>query len=150
MNGVYAVYENQFKIGVAGRDSTAEQMLAIADMETFSVSIDNAREEWTPMETEGWARGLVTGKKMTISLTGKRHIGDPGNDYVAGLLMKKGRDVKSVLDWTFPDGTVAHIPVDISVTNCGTGDSTGVGPLEFECASDGKPTVDLPEDAAEE
>ena len=144
MSGVYAVYKNQFKIGTAGRNSTAEQMVPIADMESFSVSVDNGREEWTPMETEGWARGLITGKKMTISLNGKRHIGDAGNDYVAGLLMASGQDAKSVLEWTFPDSTVVKIPVDISVTNCGTGDSTGVGPLEFECNSDGKPDVTLP------
>lgn len=149
MSGVYAVYENQFKIGIAGRSSTEEQMVSIADLESFSVSIDNTREEWTPMEAEGWGRGLVTGKKMTISLTGKRHRGDVGNDYIAGLLMKKGHDVKSVLIWNFPDGTVAKIPVDILVTNCGTGDSTNVGPLEFECASDGKPDVTLPEAAGE-
>lgn len=146
MDGVYAVYENQFKIGTSGRSSTAEQMLPIADMESFSVSIDNGREEWNAMENGGWASGLITGKKMTISISGKRNVGDPGNDYIAGLMMATGKAAKSILDWTFPDGTVAHIPVDISVTNCGTGDSTGVGPLEFECASDGKPTVDLPKE----
>lgn len=151
MNGVYEVYQNQFTIGVGGRNSTAEQMLPIADLENFSVSIDNTREEWNAMENGGWGSGMITGKKMTISLKGKRNIGDPGNDYVAGLWMAKGKAAKSVLNWNFPDGTVVHIPVDISVTNNGTGDTTNVAPLEFECASDGKPTVELPgADAGEE
>lgn len=144
MAGVFAVYENQFKIGTKGRDSTADQMLPIADMESFSVSIDNTRQTWNAMENGGWESGFVTGKKMTITIKGKRHRGDPGNDYVAGLWMKQGHDVKSTLDWNFPDGTVAHIPVDIAVTNNGTGDGNDVGGLEFECSSDGKPTVELP------
>ena len=37
-------------------------------------------EEWTPMDTEGWGRRLTTGKMFTISSSGKRNIGDSGND----------------------------------------------------------------------
>lgn len=144
MDGVYAVYENQFKIGTAGRASTAEQMKAIADMESFSVAFDNTLQEWSAMENGGWVSGLITGKKLTIGINGKRNVGDAGNDYIAGLAFKTGKDVKTVLDWTFPDGTVVHIPVNVSVKNVGTGDSVNVGPLEFECTSDGKPTVTLP------
>ena len=143
-SGVYPVYENQFKIGTEGRSSAAEAMKTIADMESFSVSIDGTTEEWTPMEAEGWVRRLMTGKGLSISLNGKRNVGDAGNDYVAGLMMAIGDAANSVLDWTFADGTVVHIPCVINVTNCGSGDSTNVGPLEFECLSDGKPTITPP------
>lgn len=149
MDGVFAVYENQFKIGVKGLESTDEQMLPIADMESFSVSIDGKRETWTSMTAGGWGDGLVTGKDISISLSGKRHIGDPGNDYVAGLMLAIGRDVKTYLDWIFPDGMVVRFKVDVSVKACGTGDSTNVGPLEFDCDTCGKPVVTLPEAAGE-
>ena len=75
--GVYPVFENKFKIG-----ASAESLNTIAEMENFSVSIDGNVEEWSPMEQEGWLKRMVTGKALTISLSGKRCIGDPGNDFV--------------------------------------------------------------------
>jgi hypothetical protein len=139
-SGVYPVYENQFKINMGGRTSgTTDKMVTIADMESFSVSFDDNVEEWTPMTTEGWVRRLKTGKGVTISLAGKRNVGDPGNDFIAGLAWKSGQACNSQLEWTFPNGDKVLIDCVINVTSAG-GDSTNVEPLEFECMSDGKPT----------
>lgn len=142
--GVYPVYENQFKLGAAKDAATA-----IADMETFSVSFDNGVEEWKPMDQEGWTRRLLTAKSVTIRINGKRNVGDPGNDYIAGLAFVNGRDAEGYLEWKFPDGTLVGFPGCVfNVTNIGAGDSTAVGPLEFEMLSNGKPEVTPP--AAEE
>lgn len=138
-SGVYPVYENQFKINKSGRSTATDNMVTIADMESFSVSFDGNVEEWTPMTSEGWVRRLKTGKGITISINGKRNIGDDGNDYVAGLAFKSGQDCNSQLEWTFPNGDKVLMDCVINVTSAG-GDSTGVEPLEFECMSDGKPT----------
>ena len=138
-SGVYPVYENQFKINTKGRETGTTNLVPIADMESFSVSFDDNVEEWTPMTTEGWVRRLKTGKGITISLNGKRNIGDAGNDYVAGLAFLSGQACNSELEWTFPNGDKVVIPCVINVT-AGGGDSTNVEPLEFECLSDGKPT----------
>lgn len=135
--GVYPCYKNQFKIGA---DKTSAS--AIADMESFSVAFDNGVEEWTPFDTEGWVRRLMTAKALTITVTGKRNVGDTGNDYVAGLAFKNGRDAECYFAWTFPDGTeIAFDMAVVNVTNIGAGDSTAVGPLEFELMSNGKPTI---------
>lgn len=136
--GVYPVYKNQFEINTDGRGETGT-FVTIADMESFSVSFDDNVEEWTPMDTEGWTRRLKTGKGMTISLSGKRNVGDAGNDYVAGLAWKSGQDCNSTLKWNFPNGDSVEIPCVINVTEAG-GDSTNVEPLAFECMSDGKPS----------
>jgi hypothetical protein len=139
--GVYPCYENQFKIGAAKESTTS-----IADMETFSVSFDNGVEEWTPFESEGWKRRLMTAKALTISVNGKRNVGDTGNDFVAGLAFKNGRNAEAYFEWDFPDGTVVALPdAVVNVTNIGAGDSTGVAPLEFEVMSNGKPDITLPE-----
>lgn len=139
-SGVYPVYENQFQISTNGRTEGAEgTFVDVADMESFSVSFDDNVEEWTPMTTEGWVRRLKTGKGITISLTGKRHVGDAGNDYVAGLAWKSGQACNSTLKWTFPNGDSVVLPCVVNVTSIG-GDSTNVEPLEWECMSDGKPT----------
>lgn len=142
--GVYPCYENQFQINTA-ESGTEAVMSSIADCETFSVSFDNGVEEWTPFDTEGWVRRLLTGKGVTISVTAKRNVGDAGNDAVAGLTFKNGRDVEKDFQWTFPDGTVIEFPsAVINVKNVGAGDSTAVAPLEFDIMSNGKPNVTLP------
>ena len=42
----------------------------------------------------------------------------------------------------FPDGTTVSWDAAVyNVTNIGAGDSTAVGPLEFDVMSNGKPTV---------
>ena len=135
--GVFPCYENQFQVGAKKEGATP-----IKDMETFSVSFDNGVEEWNPFDEEGWTRRLMTSKSITISVNGKRNIGDTGNDFVAGMAFLNGRDVEGYFAWTFPDGTVVSWDNAIyNVKNIGAGDSTGVGPLEFDVMSNGKPTV---------
>lgn len=139
-SGVYPCYENQFQVDVSGTDTASWK--SIADLESFSVSFDNGVEEWHPFEQEGWVRRLLTAKGVTISVTGKRNMGDDGNDYVAGLAWKNGREAEADFKWTFPDGTVVTFAdAVINVTNIGSADSTNVAPLEFEVQSNGKPTV---------
>ena len=140
-SGVFPCYENQFKIGATG----SQTLNTIADMESFSVSFDDGVEEWTPFETEGWKRRLKTAKGLSIAVSGKRNVGDTGNDFVAGLAFKNGRESEADFEWTFPDGTVVKfVDAVINVTALGSSDSTGVAPLEFEVLSNGKPTVTLP------
>lgn len=137
-SGVYPCYENQFKIGAVG----AQTLNTIADMETFGINFDDGVEEWTPFGSEGWKRRLKTAKGLSISVSGKRNVGDAGNDFVADLAFKNGRESEADFEWTFPDGTVVKFSnAVINVTALGSSDSTGVAPLEFEVMSNGKPTV---------
>ena len=140
-SGVYPCYKNQFQINTAAEGSTAT-MASIADCESFSVSFDNGVEEWYPFDTEGWRRALLTAKAVTITVSAKRNVGDAGNDAVAGLAWKNGRDAERDVHWTFPDGTVVKFSgAVINVTNIGAGESTNVAPLEFEIMSNGKPEI---------
>ena len=139
--GVYPVYENQFKIDkTGGTGAKAENLVTIAGKESFSVCIDGNVEQGKPFDQEGWTRRLVTGKALTVSVSGKRNIGDAGNDYVAGLALKTGADSHTTVVWTFPSGATLTIPCVINVTEWESGDSTAVAPLAFDIMSDGKPT----------
>lgn len=134
---VYPVLDNKFKAGAAKESATV-----IADMEQFSLSISNGVETWTPMDTEGWQRALMTAKAITISMSGKRNIGDAGNDFVAGKVFKNGHDAEGYFEWELPDGTtIAWTNAVFDLKNMGGGDSTNVAPLEFDVISNGKPTV---------
>ena len=139
-SGVFPCYESQFKVDIS--NTSTPSWKTIADLETFEVAFDNGVEEWTPFESEGWVRRLMTAKSVTITVSGKRNIGDDGNDFISGLTFNNGQAAQADFQWTFPDGTVVEFgSAVINVTsNCG-GDSTNVAPLEFEVMSNGKPTV---------
>lgn len=139
-SGVFPVFDIVFKVGTKGRDSGPSDMAVIKEMETFSIAIDGNVEEWTPMETEGWMRRLMTGKSFTITLNGKRHVGDPGNDYVANTAWKSGLDCSSTMQINFPSGAVLEFDCILNVTEAEGGDSTAVAALSVEVMSDGKPT----------
>lgn len=136
--GVFPVFENKFKINKKGRTSPGE-MVTIAEMESFGVSIDGNTVEWSPMEAEGWMRRMVTGKALTITLSGKRHIGDPGNDYIADSAWATGGGCDSKFLWEFPSGAKLEMDCVLNVTNPGGGESRDGAPLEVEIMSDGKP-----------
>lgn len=133
--GVYPVYDNQFQVG-----TSRESLNNIADMVTFSVALDNGVEEWNPMDQKGWVRRLLTSKSITISISGKRNIGDAGNDFVNGLALKNGVESQGCFQWTFPNGDKLILENAVfNITNWNGGDSTNVSPLEFDVMSNGRP-----------
>ena len=138
--GVFPVHDNKFKISTTGRSAASTAMVEIADLTTFKVNVEGKNEEWFPLDQEGWARQANTGKKMTISFSGKRNYGDPGNDYVASMMMKTGKDCETSFEWTLPDGSKLAGDCVISLTSPAGGDSIAIDTLEFELLIDGKPT----------
>lgn len=137
--GVYPVFDLKFLIGIQGRVSGPADMVIIKEMETFSPSVDGNVEEWTPMDTKGWVRRLMTGKGFAITLNGKRHVGDPGNDYIAALAWKSGSPCSTKSAIEFPNGDKLQFDCVVNVSTPFGGDSTNVSGLEFELQSDGEP-----------
>ena len=141
-SGVFPCYEGMMQIKVSGTYTD------IADLESASISIDNGVEEWNPYGQDGWTRRLMTAKSVTISCTGKRNVGDTGNDAIASYAFKNGRDAEGDFKITFKNGdTIEFTNAIISVTAYEYGDSTNVAPLEFEVQSNGKPTITYADDA---
>lgn len=137
--GVFPVYGMVFEIGTKGRESTEQDMVEIADLESMEITIDGGVENWTPMDTEGWARALMTAKKFNVSLKGKRSIGDKGNDYVASVAWKDGLACSTKAAIKFPDGSKLAYDCVLDVKTIYGGESTSVAPLEFDTVGDGKP-----------
>lgn len=144
-SGVFPCYEGMVQIKVNGTYKD------IADMESFSISIDNGVEEWNPYGQGGWIRRLMTAKSITISASGKRCIGDDGNDAIASYAFKNGRDAEGDFKINFKNGdSIEFTNAVISVTAYEYGDSTNVAPLEFEVQSNGKPTITYAGDDSED
>lgn len=137
--GVFPVHDNKFKISTAGRTGAAASMVQIADLTTFKVNVEGKTEEWFPLDQEGWARQANTGKKMSISFSGKRNYGDPGNDYIASMMMKTGKDCETSFEWELPNGAKLTGDCVINLTSPAGGDSVAIDTLEFELLVDGKP-----------
>lgn len=139
--GVFPVHNNIFKINILGRSGLPTDLVIIKDLETFAPQIDANVEEWTPMDQEGWIRRAVTGKGLSLSFTGKRNYGDPGNDYVGEeCFINMGQGVESEFEWVLPSGAKLTGDCVINTTAPAGGDSTAIDTLEFELLSDGKPT----------
>lgn len=123
-----------------GLSSQEADLKTVKDMESFSIAIDGNVQNWNPMDMKGWSRALMTGKKLTISLKGKRNVGDDGNDYVAGVAFKDGLDCSTKFSVVFPDGSTLAGDCVLDVKNALGGESQDVSPLEFDIICDGKPT----------
>lgn len=136
--GVFPVYDITFEIDTSGGASTPV-FVPVADMESAGLAIDTGVETWNSLTEGGWQRALATAKAFTLSMNGKRCIGDPGNDYIASKMLVNGRDCDSKFQMTFPNGDKLSGNVVIQVTECGGGDSTNVAPLAFDLVSNGKP-----------
>lgn len=137
---VYPVHNNIFKFGVMGLESTEENMMMPKDLENFAPAIDGTVEEWYAMDAGGWAKAAMTGKKLSFSFKGKRSVGDTGNDYIAGLMLKFGQDAMTKFEWTMVSGAKLACDVVVNVTTPGGGDTTNIDTLEFEVICYGKPT----------
>ncbi len=136
---VYPVHNNKFKFGTNGMESTEDEMVIPKDLENFAPTIDGTVEEWYAMDAEGWARSAMTGKKLGFGFKAKRSVGDPGNDYIAGLAWKFGQDVMTKFEWEMVSGAKLTCDVVVNVTTPGGGDTTNLDTLEFEVICYGKP-----------
>lgn len=136
---VYPVHNNVFKFGTKGLTSTDTDMVMPNDLENFAPSIDGTVEEWFAMDAAGWSKAAMTGKKLSFSFKGKRSVGDPGNDYIAGLAWKFGQDVMTKFEWTMVSGAKLTCDVVVNVKTPGGGDTTNIDSLEFDVQCYGKP-----------
>lgn len=136
---VYPVHNNKFRIGIKGLESTDEQMVMPKDLTNFAPSIDGTTDDWFAMDAEGWSKTAVVGKKLSFSFQGKRSVGDPGNDYIAGMALKMGQDAMSKFEWEMVSGAKLAFECVINVTTPGGGDTAALDSLEFEVICYGKP-----------
>lgn len=139
-SNVFPVFDLVFKIGTKGVNSTEAEMMPIKDMTSFSLSIEGNIQKWNPLDMKGWGRALMTGKAATVSLNGKRHVGDPGNDYVASIAFKDGLDCSTKGEVVFPDGSKLEFNCVLDIKDFLGGESQDVAPLSFDMIVDGKPT----------
>ena len=137
-SGVFPVNALKIEIGTA---KTAETWTyaEIADMESANITVDTGVEEWNSIKGGGWRNALATAKALSMSMSGKRCLGDVGNDYVAGMWNKNGQACNSSCKITLPNDDTLVFDCVVQVTSFLGSDATAVAPLEFELLSNGEP-----------
>ena len=136
--GVFPVNALKIEIGTSKTGETWTYA-EIADMESANITVDTGVEEWNSITEGGWRKALATAKSLTMSMSGKRSLGDTGNDYVANMWNKNGQDCNSSCKITLPNEDTLVFDCVVQVTSFLGSDSTAVAPLEFELLSNGEP-----------
>lgn len=137
--GQYSVSNCTVKIKTSAASAQTPVYSEIADLEELSLSIENNTETWYSINDGGWQNALLTGKALSGSFSGKRTLGDTGNDYLEGLRYKIGKDAEA--DWRieFPDGSKLEFTAVTALTDI-LGSATDVAPLSGDLTGKGKPT----------
>lgn len=135
--GQYSVSNCKVKIKTA--TSPSKTYSEIADLEEMSLSIENNTETWYSINDGGWQNALLTGKALSGSFSGKRTLGDTGNDYLEGLRYKIGKDAEADWEIEFPDGSKLDFTAVTALTDI-LGAATDVAPLSGDLTGKGKPT----------
>lgn len=135
--GQYAISECEVLIKTDGSGETATYS-PIADLEEFNISIENNIETWYSIASNGWQNALLTAKALSGSFTGKRTLGDAGNDYLDGLRLCIGKAAEADFRINFPNGDKLEFTSVVGLTDW-LGGATGVAPLSGDVTGKGKP-----------
>lgn len=132
----------QFPVSALGIkvNTGTDTFVTIADLESAGITLETNVETWYSITDDGWQNAMATAKAMTMDFSGKRTIGDAGNDFIAGLAFKNGQDVEVPFEIDFPNGDKLTFTGVVAVNDFLGGDATNVAPLSFTATCKGKPT----------
>ena len=133
-SGVFPVNALKIEVQVEG-----ETYAEIADMESANISVDTGVEEYNTIVDGGWRKALATSKALNLSMSGKRCLGDAGNDFIASKWNKVGQECNTSCRITLPNDDKLEFECVVQVTSFLGSDATAIAPLEFELVSNGEP-----------
>lgn len=137
--GQYAVSECKVKVKTSTSSAQTAVYSEIADLEEVSLSLENNTETWYSIKDGGWQNALLTAKALTGSFSGKRTLGDAGNDYLESLRYNIGKSAEADWQIEFPDGSKLEFTAVTALTDI-LGAATDVAPLSGDLTGKGKPT----------
>jgi len=136
--GQYSISECEIAVKTSGSSETVVYS-PIADIEELSLTIDNNIETWYSISGGGWQNALLTAKAFSGSFSGKRTLGDTGNDYIDGLRYNIGKAAEADFKITFPNDSTLEFTAVVGLTDI-MGAATDVAPLSGDLTGKGKPT----------
>lgn len=140
---VFSADENDFEIEFDGEYGIP------AELTEIKMTIDHTSENWTPLKNNGYEKEYVYGKVVGFGISGKRVIGDPIQDKICDLALKKGRDIQKNIRITIAKTYQYDAFVNVKPTDIGAGGGAMGGfAADFSLAG-GEPTVTKVAEATE-
>ena len=130
--GQFAVSQCKFEI------KKENAYIPIADIEEISLKVDNQTQTWYSIADGGWQGALLTAKALTGSFSGKRTLGDAGNDYLDSFRLNIGKEAEADFKITFPNESSLEFTAIVGITDI-LGGATDVVPLTGDLTAKGKP-----------
>lgn len=137
--GQYSISECKVKVKTSDASAQTPVYSEIADMEEINLTLENNTETWYSIKDGGWQSALLTAKALTGSFSGKRSIGDTGNDYLESLRYNIGKAAEADWQIEFPDESKLEFTAVTALTDI-LGAATNVAPLSGDLTGKGKPT----------
>lgn len=134
------VSANQLRIGINGLYSTKTQMQEVDGLDSLELSLEGTVQEYFTTKN-GYNNADKTAIKGSFAFSGKRVVGDKGNDFIARTAWYLGRKAKTLFDYTFDDGTVIEGKVLVNTSKISGGAAEDLNSLEGDLIIDGKPTI---------
>lgn len=93
------------------------------------------------LDGEGLASSEVTGGQLVVSFEGNRKVGDPAQDFIAGLALQYGAARKTTARQISPNGDTIEGQVTVANIVTGGGDANEKETFSFELHFNGRPTL---------
>lgn len=135
--GQFAV--SQCTVAVNTSNTSTPTWSPIADLEEVNLSVENNVETWYSIADGGWQNALLTAKALSGSFSGKRTLGDTGNDFIDGKRFSIGKDAEADFKITFPNDATLEFTAIVGITDI-LGAATDVAPLSGDLTGKGSPT----------
>ena len=122
-----------------------EDFKEIKGMESLEFSFEDEVQTGFFLSDNGYGYSDVTAGRLTVSLTGKRVVGDDGQDFIVGLVGAWGNSRKSTLKLTNEETNEAfEIPSSIEIGTVLGGGAEELEEFEVTFHSDGEWTATSP------
>ena len=147
--GLKTMYHLTPSIGTQQRGSASSITWTYSPLEAgidnIAEALNETVQQYFFLSDDGFARNHVTAMAPTFTLTGRRIMGDPAQEYIFGV--KYGLDTERQssfkLEYTDEEGNTHTSTCDCTLCNLQewSGASTDDSAISIEIRLDGKPTV---------
>jgi hypothetical protein len=139
------IYNLVPSIGISKADSVWTYAELGAGIDNLTEALNEVVQQYFFMNDNGFARNHVTGMAPIFTLSGRRILGDPAQDYIFGKKYSLDAERDSSFKLTYTDAeSVQHtITCDCTIANIQewSGASTDDSAISFELRFNGQPTV---------
>lgn len=145
MYNLVASIGTQYTPGESQQPGTWTYSELKAGIENLAEALNEVVQQYQFFDGQGYARNHVTGMAPAYTLTGRRVLGDPAQEYIFSqkYALDVNRQSSFMLTYTDSEGDTVTITVDCTICNIQewSGATTDDSAISFELRFDAKPEV---------